>query len=680
MKRSSLYAHLVRLTAMGLAFGAFHCVNKPMEPVMPTWDVNLAVPIANRTYSLGDILAKDSSLLQANPGSTQLYLKTSVTADPTYVGDRISLDPIQTSFYSQLGPFSVTSETVRLNIQIPGFPPGATMIVPPMPPRDVPAVGGDLPFIEYLALESGIVELRLQNRMQVGLRIEAPIMLANESGSAIGSFDFGSTMIDPGQSRTATVSLAGKTVHDRVRLDNIRISSPGSGTSMVTIPDTMLFAEITTSDLVATAATLSNIAAQHIVESRELPMTAATLMRDVWLNSGVLRLRLVNKVNLHTSLRLRLPELLRPSGQAFDQVIALAPQDSINLAIDLARFQLHSQNGSYLRSLRAECEADMPGSNGQPVSVNATDYVSVNVSTSTIVADSAVAALQPTVIAIDEHIGLNLGVLSRKFRGNLNIPAADMMFTPRTNLRMPMELNLRFEAKTTQGSTVTLDVPVTKGTQGLDAISFVSGDVGRFLTSVSGALPDSLRVVGTIVLNPDYDTTAPACVGRNCSFAGDLDLSIPMSLRMVNGQFADTLVMGDTTGDGSSDKRIDDKTLNDVNYGQLHVVIDNALPLDVKVKIGLLDRFCSMVLAVPQTEGDSIAIVSGALMNGDVQASSRSTRTIELLGTEIRQFNLADLVKIDMALSTGGDVPVNLRTTDHVKVRMWTQFSYRVKP
>ena len=67
-------------------------------------------------------------------------------------------------------------------------------------------------------------------------------------------------------------------------------------------------------------------------------------------------------------------------------------------------------------------------------------------------------------------------------------------------------------------------------------------------------------------------------------------------------------------------------------------------------------------------------------MNGDVYASSRSTFTIDLKNADIRQFNLADLVKVDLALATSGTTPVNFRTTDKVHVRVWTQFSYRVNP
>jgi hypothetical protein len=655
-------------------------MNKPLEPVMPSWDVSLVAPVGIKTYTLGEIAERDPSLLQTVPGSTQLYLKTSVQAAPTFVGDRVTMDPISADYHAELGALSVTSGSMRLNVQIPGFIPGSNTIVPLVPATDVPAVTGELPHVRVMAVESGSVELRLWNRMPVALRIENPITLTNESGSTIATFDFGSASIAAGQVQTATTSLAGKTVYQRVRLGSIRISSPGSGSSFVTIPDSMLLADITPRGLVANSATLTNIPAKHYEEVSELPLTSQTLVRDVWLNRGTLGLRFVSRVNLRSTLHLRLPELLRPSGQPYELTLALAPRDSFTLSVDLARFRLHSLDGSYLRSLRAEYEADMLGSEGEWILLSSTDNVSVHVTTSDVHADSAVAAIQPTIIAVDERIALNLGELSTKFRGQLDIPAAEMAFTPQSTIDVPMELRLRFEARNSSGNTVSLDMPVTKGGQMSEAIAFVQGDVGRFLTSLSGTLPDSLRVVGSIVLNPDYDTTAPAHIGRNCSFAGNVDLSIPMSLRIVDGHFADTLVIGDTTGDGSTDKRIDESTIEHVNYGQLHVEIDNGLPLDVKVKIGLLDRTRAMLLNLPQTEGDSIAIGAGSLVNGDVHAASRTTRIFELQGADFRQFNLADLVKIDLALATGGSTTVNFRTTDQVRVKMWAQFSYRVNP
>ena len=238
--------------------------------------------------------------------------------------------------------------------------------------------------------------------MPVAMKIESPIMAVNEGGAAIATFDFGGAVIATGDSRTASANVAGTTVQKRIRLQSIRVSSPGSAMTIVTIPDTMLVAEITPSALIATSATVTNLAPQHINVSRDLPMSSESLVRDVWVNRGTLLMHFASNVGMTTSLHLRLPELLRPTGVVFDQVLTIAPHDSVNLSIDLSHFRLHSQTGGYLRSLRAECSADVAAANGATVTVRSTDYISVRVTSTSVIADSAVAALKPTVIAINE--------------------------------------------------------------------------------------------------------------------------------------------------------------------------------------------------------------------------------------------------------------------------------------
>ncbi len=225
---------LVRICALILAFGAFDCVNKPMEPVMPTWDVNLAAPLTDRTYTLEELVAKDTSLLQVAPGGTQLLLKTSAVADPTLVGDCISLDPIAAGFDVPLGTFSVSTGSASLNLEIPGFTPGQTTIIPPVSHLDLPPGTGEIPKVESVDIESGIVQVTIVNRMPVELTVDAPVAVVNDVGGSVASFDFGAIPLAPGEERTAMADLAGRSIHKRLRLEGMRISSPGSGMTMVT--------------------------------------------------------------------------------------------------------------------------------------------------------------------------------------------------------------------------------------------------------------------------------------------------------------------------------------------------------------------------------------------------------------------------------------------------------------
>ncbi len=507
--------------AFALAAGAFQCIDKPMDPVMPRWDVDLSAPVTDKSYSLAEIAEKEPDLLQAMPGSTQLMLKTSVEAQPTFVGDRIVLDPISSSFTSLVGAFTIKSQPFTLPINIPGLPAGQTTVILPVPPTDIASMSSDVPFVETAQLQSGTVTLRIQNRMPVAMTIESPIALVNETGGTIGQFDFGTTPIGAGGERSVSADVAGVVVKHRVCLQNVRVSSPGSSMSVVTIPDPMLVATITAENLVAVSATVSNIDPQHTQVIRTVPLNTQTLVKDVWINRGVLNFHFVSTVGLPAILHLRVAELLTQSGQPYERVLSLGARDSQDVSVDLAHFRLHDPANGYVRSLTAEVTADMAGSAGSYVTISSTDYFSARVGSSSVIADSAIAVLRPTVIVIDQRVGLNLGDITKKFKGSLNIPGANMRFTPHTSMNVPLELNLRLESKDKDGNTVVLQVPVTKGNMGLSAIDFAPGDVGNFLTQVSGNIPDSLRVIGAVILNPDYDTTMATNIGRNSAFAGD---------------------------------------------------------------------------------------------------------------------------------------------------------------
>lgn len=274
---------------------------------------------------------------------------------------------------------------------------------------------------------------------------------------------------------------------------------------------------------------------------------------------------------------------------------------------------------------------------------------------------------------------MKFGDLSKKFKAQLHFSSAAMRFNPAMTIGFPLQLNLRLEAKK-EGSPVpeVLQVPPTRWKSGLDMINFASFDVARFLSNLSGNIPDSIRLVGNVVVNPDYDTTSIGSVGRNSSFGGDLSLTVPLALSITDGIIADTVPIDDTTKVGSQGNRIDQKTLNAMNYGKLYVEIENGLPVQLAVKIMLLDRLRNTLLTVPQLDGDSVRVSPAVVQDGDVQSHVRTLAVIELRGPELKQFNPAQFVKYALAISTPVGQEVNFRSTDNVHVRIWGEFSYRV--
>ncbi len=512
------------------------------------------------------------------------------------------------------------------------------------------------------------------------LTIDSTIILRDSAGTGVVAFVFSPAQIAPGTEAVAYADLAGKVLTSKLSLTNISVSEPGGGTVPAGSP---AIATLEATNLIASSALFSSVPKQTLVDNATImmPLLDSTRVSEVRIKSGALTIHLESNVPMNMLFKIRFTEMFQPSGAQYTDSMYLSAGGIADRLINLGGLKIKSSDGGFLSSLQVLSTVDLyEGSRGQQVQVKESDNVAVRVSGTTIVVDSAVGIVRPTAIAIDQSIPINLGDFSRKFQGQMQIPAANLTLDPKTTIGLPMELDLSLKGKNSQGRDVTLAVPLTKGSGTLGTIDFVPGDVGNFLTQFSGKFPDSIRVVGRIVLNPDYDTTRAGTVGSHCSFAGSVNLSIPLNLTIGPGSLRDTVAFGDTTGDGNSDYQKNEEFLNGINSGLVHIDIENGLPMQVGFTVTLLDHERRPVLTLPQGVGDSLCIGSAVVSGGVVQSAVRSSRTIALSRDEVRRFEPAQFVRYAVSIATPGTQPVSFRATDYVRVRIWTQLSEQVNP
>jgi hypothetical protein len=678
MKYGTNVQHMLIAVILAWTFGG--CMSKPQDPMAPRWDVGLSMPVANKSYTMAEIVEKDSSILSVQPGGTLLMYKTSLRTDRSYVGDLLSLDPLHVSAQATLGSFALGGATVAIPVVIPGATSGFP--IPPAPSITLDSASGTIPGIQQALLKSGTATLTVRNTYPAPLTFLDPVNIKNTFGTIVGSFVFSPSTVPAGGQISASVNLTEKLVTSSMELTNMRVSTTGSGGQNVQ-PGNALNATIVVGNLVAHNAVFTQIPPQILVnnDTTALALQDSTLFKEVRIHSGSLAIHFASHVDVNMFFRYRLIEVLRQGGQTYVDSVLLGPGSTQDKNINLAGFTMRSTDGDYLHDIHVVSTVNMyQGSNGVPVQITEADSVGVSVQSSTLVADSVVAAIKPTSIQVYKSVALNLGDLTGRFKGQLNIPAANLRFTPETDIQTPMQLNLMFEAVNKQGQRIaTLPVPSKSGGTGREIIDFSPQDVGAFLSQISGALPDSIRVVGSVILNQNYDLSQPIGLGRNSSFGGSLDFGIPMNLAIQNGSLVDTTTVADTTGDGQSDSRIDSKTLDNARTGRLHVEFENGLPLEARLKVRFLNRQRQQLLMIPQAAGDSITVLGGVVAGGDVQLPTLSQLMIELSGAEMKTFNDIDLAIIGLSFSTPAGI-VNFRSTDKVHLRMWVEVIEQVQP
>ena len=160
--------------------------------------------------------------------------------------------------------------------------------------------------------------------------------------------------------------------------------------------------------------------------------------------------------------------------------------------------------------------------------------------------------------------------------------------------------------------------------------------------------------------------------------SGQMQVSFPPTLSLNGGLFCDTASIGDTSGSGQGHTFVDEKTAADFNRILVHVGIDNAIPLQVVLKLHLLDRAHRLLLSLPQSAGDSINIPAPVLAGGGVQSPTHAERALSLEGGEVRQFNNAYSLAYVLDVSAPSADVLRFESTQTIQIRVWAEFYYQV--
>ena len=203
-------------------------------------------------------------------------------------------------------------------------------------------------------------------------------------------------------------------------------------------------------------------------------------------------------------------------------------------------------------------------------------------------------------------------------------------------------------------------------------ISIKSYTLAELAAKVSGLLANTPGTTQP-VHGPTFQAD-PANVGRRSMFGG---VSSPLSFSLTGGLFADTVSIGDAPGSGQGHTFVDTQNVGKINSMKVHVVVDNAIPLQVALKLKFLDGSKRLLISIPQSTGDSIIVFAPAVTGGAVHPPSHTERVIELGDTEIQQCNSAYSLAYFLQISPTGTGVVLSESTATIKIRLWAEFSYQ---
>ena len=684
-----------RLTVLAVFLGgcslvALSCFKIPDAPVLPTWDVQLSVPLVDSIYYLRDALHDNPDMIASE--TSYVYHPINLPYDPLSIGDQLHLSPPNPTSQAQdsLGGLAInTPGSINFVISPISILGGPHTVGTPIDSfqRVNNAPAPPISQFEYAHCASGNINISVHNSLPVTINMPGGVVIRNTtSQDIVASFPPFSI---PAHTTwvPSPASLAGKTVRKDLTFE-ATYTSPGSGGVNVDVPaDSGLGLLFALTDGIADEV-------QALSFQRTLIDTAiqqwllddSTYIREVTFRRGQVSIHLENQVGVNLKVHFQFNEFRNAvTDQPFAINHVLAPHSPYDTTINLPDWAIKGSGQMVKSATFGLSIATDTLASGSLVTVRSSDYVLARIASSdTLFIHSLSGVLKPFPFTVDATSDIPLGNIPLLFSADsVALQSILMALQFITAAGHPIDFNLMVNGLDDGGHTVASMVmpprrllPSVLQTITLSDTVGLSQFISRFITH----RPAKINLVGGGIINPpdNYDLQIhdpvghpPGVITDTTNFYYFLTIDAPLRVAIFNGSFTDTVSFGDTVGTGG---KIDKNMLTSVRRATMSFSVVNAMGLGVSLQTKLLDATGATILTVPKSGADSISVPAGTPESPD---TTKSPITVRLDPSDADLFGRTQHILVRLGVNSGGTM-VKFKPGNYVRVRASAILTYHV--
>lgn len=650
------------------------------DPVAPSWEVGVNVPILNKEYTLFDVIEKDSTYLKqyySGPDVGLLYYSDDERLEPITVEEELKYEQRNVNGKVTLDSVSVNPQepikaTINVNQWAPSVTPGTTMVFPQVNNVMASSIFTTITSFEEAKFKSGMIELRITNNNGVDITINQ-IILRNSDNNAIVlqyniSFD-----VQNNSTTTKNIDLAGITVPKNMKVE-VTFSTPGSGGNPILVPqDARTNLEATLVNYKIDYARAQIPAQPPFGIDSTIVLDDSTYFRNVVIDKGNLNIHYENKLDVVIHTTINIPDLITSDGNIFNRTITIQRKSTNDIQIPISNYALSSS--SLINELKYNVISTSDASSGI-ITIQSGDNVNYSINLSEIIFKSFEGKIKPTHLTLQNtSIDLDFSDIEDKFNYE-SFDVKNPIF--RVQVRNSANIPVRFfgTLKGTNGSqTANLNIPTTNlQPNQLTEIIFPVTETRTFLTTFKNKLPEHITVSGESIVNPDY---GEGSVSMSDSVFGSYSLEIPLNVGLKNGSFTDTMEV-----ELSSDER---DQLEKLDKGKLTALINNKIPMGGYFSAKVYDENFNYLMNFPPRQ-DSIAFGGAEVDNdGNSITTKFSEVTVDLTKEEFdklsKAYHIIGTIKLNSVTSTSNpNITVRLKTSDPISIKGFGGVNYLIDP
>lgn len=686
---------------------AWQCIDPPLAPVAPTTDVQLSIPLFDRTRTVFDFSTKDTNALKRSSDGGYFF-ETTESSPPVGI-DTLKVTPRSSAQQVSLGKFGVDALPMQTFSFQAGFPDATVPNGVPFPASSFRVDSLSLNIssqFDYVAIDTGSLTLTLTNNLPLNITIQNPILLRNNitsppsqvDTSVVGSFDFGT--VDSGRTKSVTSSLSRKFLRGFVKTDSIRINTAArTGPFTISSGDGVSFSVSSTPILADSASAI--IPSQSITSTNDsiIVIDDSVSIQNATFRSGAITCALINNLGITVGVFLKFDNFVNTSTNSVFLIQQnIPPRDSFIVPINMANMIIDTTNATppIGTNVRFSVGISTINSGNQKSVVTKNDFVRAELrAAQPLVVRSITGRIKPTTVLINSGMSGPLkGEILAKFKADsVAFDSVKLALNLGLTGGFPTDYNLRVVAmKFSTGQTDSLFVPPAstaqpsaRGTiypginQSTQIVLDNSTGLSDFLAKLVPNLPDSFIVRGDVTINPPaiFPTVQGLQkINDTSKVYTSLNTYFPLKIGLANAFLVDSV-------DLDNKQTFDKGFVTSVKKGTMYLQFTNGLPVQLTFHGALLGKLTptsprDTLLRIPTT-GPQIIQAATVNADGTVKDPTISTVTISLVGNDIDMFNFSDAMwmRFDV-VTTPGPKTVKIRQQDFIKIRASANMVYQV--
>ena len=679
-RRKNMFRPVFSIILLFLTFLYSGCVEKF---IAPSWDVELNVPVLNKSYSLLDVVKKDTSYLKTANSTNQLYYSDSKPFNAIQVDRKLTLNPIETTSKVGLTSIAVTTpEAQSVGLKPPTWPSATGFFaILPETRQEVDAEVPTNTSFESAVFETGTLSIAIQNNNGIQFRVDSVQIIDNRTSGATTVLvrNDTATTIASGATGKIIMNLAGKTLYNKVKVAMFVYTPLMTG---VTIPDTANTKVTTTFSNLAPSSVVAPIPAQSPQNmSGAFTLDSESSLDTVKIAEGSMSFTVNNYFNVAMQAVMTVTNLYTASNVPYTTTINVGAKGSqvINIP-SLANWSIRSAS---LTSQLGYSVSITVQQSSSAVAVSKTDSATVKVNMSQLILKSIHGKIKPTALSFDTTtVALALNSLKDLTATAIQMNSLDINFGVALSANMKIDFAGTLTGSNTLGNTASLTIPTTRVNGGgiTSTVTLSSTELNTFINTFVTKVPDQIKVVYSGTINPSPSSSDPAVgITSSDSLFGKVNIYAPLNVGISGGKLTDTTEINISDENRTNTDKIQSATIA--------LQLSNGIAAGLTFYGKFLNANGDSILSFPPKNSSNtypIVIAPAAVGSTGVVSSATTTSIdITLSGTELDKFLSSKKLVFVLLLSTSGSTPtspppVKFLSSDAVKIYAAGQLNYRV--